>query len=46
MCERRDESGDTGDLKDAAKEQCLASARKVTDRQARREAEDACNRIE
>ena len=40
------ESGDTGDLRDAAKEECLKAARETTDPQARREAEAACSRIE
>jgi hypothetical protein len=39
------ESGDTGDLKDAAREQCLDDASKIQDRQSRREVEEGCNRI-
>jgi hypothetical protein len=40
------ESGDSDDLRDAAKDQCLDAARQTSDREARREAEEACNRIE
>jgi hypothetical protein len=40
------ESGDTDDLRDAAKDQCLEAARETSDADARREAEEACNRIE
>ena len=40
------ESGDTDDLKDAAKDQCLETARETSDAEARREAEEACNQID
>ena len=39
------ESGETDDLRDAAKDQCLDEARQTSDPDARREAEEACNQI-
>ena len=44
-CDAAD-SGDVGELRDAAKDQCLEAARDTRDRQARRDAVEACERID
>ena len=39
------DTGDTSDLKQEAKKQCLESTKQIPDAAARKQAEDACNKV-